>query len=90
MRISFYSGMLIVAMMGASEWPSVQAISVQKADEDFMWAPQTEASTDTDAQFVGGLVESGINFAKGLFGRKQAPCPTPDKKAMKHIIEKKT
>ena len=52
-----------------------------------MWATQTDASTDADAQFLGGLLDS----AKSLFGfKKQAPCPTPDKKAMKHIIEKKT
>ena len=52
-----------------------------------LWATQTDASTDTDSQFVGGLVDT----VKGWFGqKKQAPCPTPDKKAMKHIIEKKT
>ena len=60
--------------------------------EQPMWATQTDATTDTDAEFLGGMLEKGVNFAKGLFGgnKKQAPCPTPDKKAMKHIIEKKT
>ena len=55
-----------------------------------MWATQTEANTDADSEFIGGLVTSGVNWVKGLFGRKEPPCPTPEKKAMKHIIEKKT
>ena len=55
-----------------------------------MWATQTEANTDADSEFIGGLVSSGVNWVKGLFGKKEPPCPTPEKKAMKHIIEKKT
>ena len=61
--------------------------------EQPMWATQTDAVTDADAQFlpdVGSLVSKGLNFAKGLIGGKKPNCPEPDKKAMKHLIEKKT